>query len=86
MKSSARQESGNERPVRGDAAAASPAPPLRVVDDLPVPLPIADTELEVIERHLHGMLDRVLSDEDREGKSGRDAGGVLRPRLHRTPG
>ena len=86
MKSSARQESGDKRPTHGDAATAAPTPVLRVVDDLPVPLPVSDAELEVIERHLRGILDRVLSDEEREGQSGRDAGGVLRSRLHRPPG
>ncbi|HVM81780.1 MAG TPA: hypothetical protein VMU06_22355 [Stellaceae bacterium] len=85
MKGSAPQESGNEGPAH------SAAPPLsaftmKVVDDMPVPLPITDAELQVIERHLRGILDRVLFDEDREDTDRRDARRVLRPRLHRSPG
>jgi len=85
MKGSAPQESGNEGPAHS-AAPPLPAFTMKVVDDMPMPLPITDAELQVIERHLRGVLDRVLSDEDREGKSGGDARGVLRPRLHRAPG
>ena len=86
MNGSARQKSDNGRPAHGDAAAPSAASALRVADDFPAPLAITDTELQVIERYLRGILDRVLCDENRESRNWRDARGALRPGLHSPPG
>ena len=45
-------------------AALSGDPTFRVVDDFIGPLPVSDTELELIEQHLRGLLQLVLCDEE----------------------
>ena len=90
MKGAAHQR----REVEGESAqCAQPAlavlsgnPEPRVQGDLPVLPAVTDAELEVIERHLRGMLQQVLFDEKSEANGFSYSRGALRPCVDHPPG
>jgi hypothetical protein len=66
-------------------AALSGEHQLRVVDDLAVSPPVTDAELEVLERHLRGLLHQVLFDEKSKAPEFRQSRGALRSGIDRPP-
>ena len=89
MKGTAREWQGVEREeklfVQPPRAAPSDEPEVRIVDDFAASPPVTDAELEVLERHLRGLLHQVLFDEKPKAPEFRQSRGTLRSGIDRTP-
>jgi hypothetical protein len=84
MNGSDRQNRGTELPSQRPGKVAI-APMVRVVSDIPTPLPVTDPELDLIARHLGALLQRALSDEGAEDSGGGSSRGSLRAGLDVAP-